>query len=231
MIVIPAIDIKGGRCVRLTQGDYAKESIYYDSPLEVAKDWKEKGVTYLHLIDLDGALHGKRINGEAIKAVAEILDVELGGGIRTMENIDEAFSYGVKRAIIGTSAVNNRQLVEKACKTYGDRIIVSIDAKGGYVATDGWTKVLNIKAVDFALEMKALGVKTVVYTDIAKDGMLKGPNFEELIQLKNATGLQVTASGGISTKEDLQRLRDEGFYGAIVGKAIYEGRLKPEDIV
>ncbi|MBQ5850793.1 MAG: 1-(5-phosphoribosyl)-5-[Lachnospiraceae bacterium] len=231
MIIIPAIDIKGGKCVRLTQGNYDKESVYFDDPVSVAKNWKEKGVKYLHLVDLDGALEGKRINGEIIKDIASTLDVELGGGIRTMENIEEAFSYGVKRVIIGTSAVKNPELVKNACQRYGDRIIVGIDAKGGMVATDGWTKVLDISAVDFGLQMKALGVTNIIYTDIAKDGMLSGPNIKELVTMQSATGINITASGGVSSLRDIEELKNHDFYGAIVGKAIYEGKIKLEDIL
>lgn len=231
MIIIPAIDIKGGKCVRLTQGDYDKENIYYDDPFEVAQEWKRLGVKYLHLVDLDGALKGRRINEEAIRKIADLLSVELGGGIRNIENVDEAFSYGVSRVIIGTAAVKNPDFVKEACDKYGDKIIVSIDAKGGMVATDGWTKVLDIKAVDFAKKMKEAGVTNIVYTDIATDGMLQGPNIKELIEIKNATGLKVTASGGISSIEDIEVLKKENFYGAIVGKAIYEGKIKLEDIL
>lgn len=231
MIVIPAIDIRGGKCVRLTQGDYDKENIYYDNPVEVAKEWKEKGVKYLHLVDLDGALEGRRINGYIIKDIASMLDVELGGGIRTMEDIEEAFFYGVKRVIIGTSAVKNPELVKEACEKYGDSIIVGIDAKGGMVATDGWTKVLDIRAVDFGIKMKELGVSNIIYTDIATDGMLSGPNIAELVAMKDATGINITASGGISSMEDLAELSSCNFYGAIVGKAIYEGKIKLEDIL
>ncbi len=231
MIIIPAIDIKGGKCVRLTQGDYDKENIYYDDPFEVAREWKRLGVKYLHLVDLDGALKGRRINEEAIRKIADLLSVELGGGIRNIENVDEAFSYGVSRVIIGTAAVKNPDFVKEACNKYGDKIIVSIDAKGGMVATDGWTKVLDIKAVDFAKKMKEAGVTNIVYTDIATDGMLQGPNIKELIEIKNATGLKVTASGGISSIEDIEVLKKENFYGAIVGKAIYEGKIKLEDIL
>lgn len=231
MIIIPAIDIKGGKCVRLTQGDYNKENIYFDSPVQVAKRWRNIGVKYLHLVDLDGALAGRRVNGEAIREIANILSVELGGGIRSMEDVDEAFSYGVTRAIIGTAAVKNPDFVKQACAKYGERIIVSIDAKGGRVATDGWTKVLDVTAVDFTLKMKALGVTSLIYTDIATDGMLTGPNIKELEELQRATSLKITASGGVSSVDDLKELESKGFYGAIVGKAIYEGNIKLEDIV
>lgn len=231
MIIIPAIDIKGGKCVRLTQGDYNKENIYYDNPVAVAKQWKEIGVKYLHLVDLDGALYGKRINGDAIGQIADIMSVELGGGIRTMADLDEAFALGVKNAIIGTAAVKDPSFVKAACDKYGNRIIVSIDAKGGYVATDGWTKVLDLLAVDFANTMKQVGVSNIIYTDIATDGMLEGPNIPELCALQKATGLSITASGGVSCKDDLKALLAQGFYGAIVGKAIYEGKIAVEDIV
>lgn len=231
MKIIPAIDIRGGKCVRLTQGNYDKENVYYENPLEVAKDWKKRGVKYLHLVDLDGALEGRRVNGDTIKAIASLMEVELGGGIRAMENIEEAFCYGVKNVIIGTSAVKNPELVKEACSKYGERIIVSIDAKDGMVATDGWTNVLDIRAVDFGLTMRDMGVKTIVYTDIATDGMLKGPNINELLEMKKVTGLNVVASGGVSSTEDIEALRKEDFYGVIVGKAIYEGKIKLEDIL
>lgn len=233
MILFPAIDIRNGNCVRLKQGDYNQEKIYGDSPTDMALHWVEKGAQYLHLIDLDGAKTGSSINRKAIHDVAKnvSIPVQVGGGIRSMDIIDEHIENGVSRVIIGTAAINNRPFLEEAVQKYGEKIAVSIDARKGFVATDGWTKTSDVQAVDLLKKLEAIGVKTVVYTDIFKDGMLEGPNFNELDAVNKATSIQVIASGGVTTKEDLQRLEQMNMYGAIIGKALYDGNLKLEEVV
>lgn len=230
MIILPAIDIKSGNVVRLTQGEFDKETKYFDSPADVAQMWKESGIKFLHVVDLDGALKGERINAAAISGISKVLPCELGGGIRSLEDIEKALELGVSRVIIGTAAIKDAGFVANAVEKYGDRIMVSIDAKDGFVATDGWTKTLDVKSVDFAIKMESIGVSTIIYTDIATDGMLQGPNFEELITVNKAVGCNVIASGGVSSLEDIKKLEQLGFYGCIVGKAIYEGKIDIDEL-
>ncbi|WP_068676235.1 1-(5-phosphoribosyl)-5-[(5-phosphoribosylamino)methylideneamino]imidazole-4-carboxamide isomerase [Oceanobacillus sp. Castelsardo] len=231
MILFPAIDIRGGKCVRLIQGDYNQEKVYSDAPADMAIEWQSKGADFLHVVDLDGAKTGDSINQSVIKSIAEQanIPVQVGGGIRSIDVIEKYISAGVNRVIIGTAAIKNKDFLNEAVSTYGDKIAVSIDARNGFVATDGWTKESNIKATDLVKELEAIGVKTIVYTDILKDGMLKGPNFEELQIINQATTMDVIASGGVSTKEDIQKLSELNMYGAIIGKALYDGTLKFEE--
>ncbi|KKE79480.1 1-(5-phosphoribosyl)-5-[(5-phosphoribosylamino)methylideneamino]imidazole-4-carboxamide isomerase [Oceanobacillus caeni] len=231
MILFPAIDIRGGKCVRLTQGDYNQEKVYSDAPEKMAQAWQKKGAKFLHVVDLDGAKTGDSMNQSVIKSIAELVNipVQVGGGIRSIEVIEKYITAGVNRVIIGTAAINHKEFLNEAVSTYGDRIAVSIDARNGFVATDGWTKASNIKATNLVKELESIGVKTIVYTDILKDGMLKGPNFEELQTINEITTMDVIASGGVSTKEDIQRLGDLNMYGAIIGKALYDGTLKFEE--
>lgn len=227
MILFPAIDIRGGKCVRLIQGDYSQEIIYNDSPTAMAKEWEEQGAAYIHVVDLDGAKTGDSLNKEAIQAIAGSVSipVQVGGGIRSMEIIEAHIAAGVSRVIIGTAAIQDQQFLRDAVAKYGDKIAVSIDARNGFVATDGWTKTSDVKAVDLLKELETIGVKTVVYTDILKDGMLQGPNFVELEMMDRASSIDIIASGGVSTEEDIIQLRELNLYGAIIGKALYEGKL------
>ena len=227
MILFPAIDIRGGKCVRLIQGDYSQEIIYNDSPTAMAKEWEEQGAAYIHVVDLDGAKTGDSLNKEAIQAIAGSVSipVQVGGGIRSMEIIEAHIAAGVSRVIIGTAAIQDQQFLRDAVAKYGDKIAVSIDARNGFVATDGWTKTSDVKAVDLLKELETIGVKTVVYTDILKDGMLQGPNFVELEMMDKASSIDIIASGGVSTEEDIVQLRELNLYGAIIGKALYEGKL------
>lgn len=233
MIILPAIDIKDGQCVRLTQGDYNKETIYHPSPLTVAKKWQAKGAKYLHLVDLNGAKDGKSVNESVIFDIIKGLNipVQVGGGIRSLETVNSFVSAGVDRVIIGTAAIKDRQFLTEAVRTYGDKIAVSIDARDGYVATDGWTKTSTIKATDLLKQLETIGVKTIVYTDIYKDGMLEGPNLAELKMINKLTPLNVIASGGITTKKDVEEIKQLNVYGAIVGKALYDGTLALENIL
>jgi phosphoribosylformimino-5-aminoimidazole carboxamide ribotide isomerase len=233
MILFPAIDIRGGKCVRLIQGDYDRETVYHDSPAEQAKEWERQGAEYIHVVDLDGAKTGNSLNSEAIGEITKAvkIPVQVGGGVRTMETIDSHIAKGVSRVIIGTAAIQNPEFVEEAVAKYADKIAVSIDARNGLVATDGWTETTDVRAVDLMGRLADIGVKTVVYTDIAKDGMLQGPNFDELQLMNNASDIDIIASGGVSTAEDIAILREMDLYGAIIGKALYEGNLSLETVL
>lgn len=227
MILFPAIDILNGKCVRLTQGDYNKEKIYHEQPIEVAKDWESKGAAFIHIVDLDGAKTGKSINQEVIANIARdaSIPIQVGGGIRSLEIIAYYLKAGVSRVIIGTAAINDKAFLKQAVNQFKEKIAVSIDARNGYVATDGWTKDSMVKAIDLIKELEEFGVQTIVYTDILKDGMLQGPNFTELETINQATSLDVIASGGVTTETDVIKLRKQNLYGAIIGKALYDGNL------
>ncbi len=226
MQIYPAIDIKDGRAVRLRQG-LAADVTDYGTPAEAAMDWKTQGATYLHVVDLDGAFEGK---GRNLPLVAEIvretgLPVELGGGIRTMEDIEARLTLGVARVILGTVALTDPELVRRACARYPGRIACGIDAKDGRVAVRGWVEASDVDPVDLALRMKDVGVLDVIYTDIRRDGMQTGPNVEATAELVRRTGLRVIGSGGVGKIQDLYDLRDAGCAGAIVGKALYNGNF------
>lgn len=224
MIVFPAIDIIKGKCVRLAQGQYDKITIFSDDPVNMALQFQKAGAEYLHVVDLDGA-RGESNNREIISNIAKLLDipVQTGGGIRTMADIDEVLNLGLARVILGTSAVKNPDLVAEAIKKYGDKIIVGIDAKDGYVAIEGWEKTSSFKALEFAAKMEALGVSTIIYTDINTDGMLAGPNMYAMKEMVNEVSMDVIASGGVASLKDIRKLKETGVAGVIVGKAIYTG--------
>ena len=228
MKLYPAIDIKDGRCVRLQQGRFDQVKVYYESPAEVAALWEAKGASFLHLVDLDGALKGRSANADCIRQIVETVKIptELGGGIRSLRDIEEVLELGVYRAIIGTKAVEDPNMLREAVKQFGaEHIAVGIDAKNGMVAVNGWEQVSQVSAMDLALLMKEMGVQTIIYTDISRDGMLSGPNVEATKRLSDATGLDVVASGGVSCMEDLRRIHQAGIHGAIIGKALYENRV------
>ena len=233
MIIFPAIDILNGQCVRLIQGDYNKEKVYSNSPVDMAKKWEEKGAEYIHIVDLDGAKTGRSINQEIILEIAKTVQVpiQVGGGIRSIETIKDYLENGVSRVIIGTAAINNPDFLQEAVDKFQEKIAVSIDARGGYVATDGWTDTSDVKALDLVKKLENVGVKTIVYTDIAKDGMLQGTNLEEQKATNQATTINVIASGGVTTKEDVENLRALNLYGVIIGKALYDGKLTLESIL
>jgi phosphoribosylformimino-5-aminoimidazole carboxamide ribotide isomerase len=229
--IYPAIDIRGGKCVRLFQGDYAQETVYGDSPLAVAREWESQGAAWLHLVDLDGAKEGRPVNFELIASIAREVKVpvQVGGGIRTEGDIAAYLEAGVARVILGTAAMEDRPFTEKVLRAYGPRIAVGLDCRGGCVATRGWLTTTDVKAVDLAAELVGYGAETFIYTDIARDGTLTGPNVTEIVELARATKKQVIASGGVSAVEDLQALAAhaaEGVGGAIVGKALYTGAIK-----
>ncbi|MGM8365408.1 1-(5-phosphoribosyl)-5-[(5-phosphoribosylamino)methylideneamino]imidazole-4-carboxamide isomerase [Virgibacillus sp. W0181] len=233
MIIFPAIDIRNGKCVRLIQGDYNQEKVYNDSPVDTAKTWEEKGANYIHIVDLDGAKTGDSINKSIIKDIANAttIPVQVGGGIRSMEIIDYYLTSGVDRVIIGTAAIQNKAFLQAAVEKYKEKIAVSIDARGGYVATDGWTDTSTVKALDLIKELETIGVHTIVYTDILKDGMLQGPNLDEQQMVNEATSMNVIASGGVTTKNDINNLQALNMYGTIIGKALYDGKLNFESIM
>lgn len=233
MIIFPAIDVKDGNCVRLKQGDYNQQTTYNDSPVDTAKKWQEAGGTFLHMVDLDGAKTGEAKNKEIILQTIQALSipVEVGGGIRSLDTIKEYVEGGAARVILGTSAITNWNMLTESINLYGDKIAVSLDARNGYIATDGWTKNSDKKAADLAKELEAAGLTTIVYTDILKDGMLRGPNLEELKSMQEATNMNIIASGGVSRKEDVASLQTLDLYGAIIGKALYDGTIQLEDVI
>lgn len=230
MLILPAIDLRGGNCVRLVKGDFKQETIYSEHPEEIALRWEEGGAEFLHVVDLDGALAGEPQNMDAIKRILQAvkIPVEVGGGIRSMESIDRLLSIGVSRVILGSVAVHKEELVQEACSAYGNRIVVGIDAKKGIVATDGWEKSGDISAVELAKRLGAFGLETIIYTDISRDGTLSGVNVTETAHLARASGIKVIASGGVKSISDIEGLKKrecDGIIGVIVGKSIYEGTL------
>ena len=227
MKIYPAIDLIGGKCVRLTQGSYDAVTVYHEDPLEVAKEFEALGSPYIHMIDLEGARNGISQNSEVICNVAAQtgLLVQTGGGIRSMETIAHYLERGVNRVILGTSAVKQPQLVKEAVAKYGEKIVVGIDAKDGMVAISGWEVKSEFGAVKFALKMQDLGVKHIIYTDISRDGMLAGPNLKAMEEMAKALEIEVIASGGVSCLQDVKDLKNTGVSGVIIGKALYTGNL------
>lgn len=230
MRVFPAIDLKEGKAVRLLQGRMEDATVYAENPLEVAEKFREQGATSLHIVDLDGAFAGEPVNDTVIRELVEHsqLKVQVGGGIRSMERIEELLNLGVERVILGTVAVRNPELVRQAVERYSEAIVVGIDAKDGRVAVQGWAETTELEVLDLALKMKAVGVKHCVFTDISRDGMLQGPNIQSTVELARASGLQVVASGGVSRLDDLIKLQEEALQGVsiagvIIGKALYSG--------
>lgn len=229
-IIYPAIDMRGGKCVRLLQGDYGKETVYGDSPFDMAKSFAESGAEWIHMVDLDGARDGKRVNDTYVLQAAKELNarVQIGGGIRSEADIAHYLENGVSRVIIGSIAVSNPEFAEEMVRKYPGQIAIGIDAKDGYVATHGWISTSEVKAVDLGKRFAEAGAETFIFTDIATDGMLSGPNLEAIRLMAEETGKNVIASGGVSQLDDLialQKLQSDGVGGAIVGKALYEGRF------
>jgi phosphoribosylformimino-5-aminoimidazole carboxamide ribotide isomerase len=236
MLVIPAIDLKEGRCVRLEQGLMERDTVYSDDPAAQARSWQEQGGELLHIVDLDGAFAGVPRNREAIAAIVRAIDIptELGGGIRDLATIEAYLKLGVGRVILGTVAKENPQLVAEACRLFPGRIVVGIDARDGLVAVRGWADVTEKKASDLAKEMEGFGVSAIIYTDIARDGMLRGPNLEATRFLAESISIPVIASGGVSSLKDIENLmaiEASGVVGVITGKAIYIGALDLREAV
>jgi len=228
MEIIPAIDLRNGKCVRLYQGDYGKETVFSNKPVEIALRWQSEGARRIHIVDLDGAARGEPGNLETIEDMIAAIDipVQFGGGIRSIETIEQLFAAGVERAILGTVAVEKPDLVKEACQRFGDRIIISIDAKDRIVATRGWLQKSTVTASELASKMIELGVMRFIYTDISRDGTLTSPNFEAIAEFLSQVSAPVIAAGGISSVYHLTRLAELGVEGAIVGKAIYTGDVK-----
>lgn len=230
MIIIPAIDLKEGQCVRLRQGIMEDSTVYSDNPVEVAKRWEHMGADIIHVVDLDGAIAGKPVNRKIIKDITESVDIriQIGGGIRDLKTVEEYINIGVYRIVLGTIAVKNPLLVEDACNSYPGQIAVGIDAKDGMVAIKGWTEKTEEKATEFATELEDLGVSIIIYTDISRDGMLTGPNISAVKEMAMSLSIPIIASGGVSSIDDLlalHALEDFGVEGAIVGKALYTGDI------
>ncbi len=225
MIVLPAIDIKDGYCVRLYQGDYGKVTTYDTDPVQVALRWQEAGASWLHIVDLDGAAQGMPVNAALIARIraATKMHIEVGGGMRSLEHIQHILEQGIDRVILGTVAITDRALLSQALAAWGERIVVGIDARGGLVSISGWHETSQVKATTLAAELEKAGVQRFVYTDIARDGVLKGPNLEALREMQQATSRPLVAAGGVSALHELQALAVLGVEGAIVGKAIYTG--------
>ena len=227
MIIFPAIDLYDKKAVRLFKGDYNQMTVYSENPLEVAKGFKAAGAEYIHMVDLEGAKDGTTPNFDIVASVAKEsgLKVEIGGGIRNEETVKKYIDAGVMRVILGTAALNDRAFLESVCKKYGDKIAVGADLKDGQVAVKGWLETSNVSGMDFLAQMESLGVKTVICTDISRDGAMRGTNRELYKELSEKFSMDIVASGGVSTIDDIKALREMNLYGAIVGKAIYTGDI------
>ena len=234
MEVIPAIDLRGGRCVRLRQGDFERETVFSDDPLAMAQQWQEQGGKRLHVVDLDGAATGEPAHLEIISTIVAALDipVQVGGGIRSAVTARAWLETGVDRVVIGTAAVRDPGMVRDVCRKRGsERVVVSVDARDGMVALQGWTEASEVNALELARQMAALGAVRLLYTDIARDGMLTGPDLDTNAQLVRETGMAVLASGGVASVEDIRRLASTGVEGVVVGRALYTGAMSLPDAV
>ena len=232
MLIIPAIDLKDGECVRLRQGKMDDSTVFSTNPVDMARRWvEEESARRLHLVDLNGAFAGEPVNGNVVRAIAHEfpeLPIQIGGGIRSLETIESYLQAGVNYVILGTAAVKNPVFVEEACRHFRGHIVVGIDAKDGMVATDGWAEVSEVKAAELAKKFEEDGVSAIVYTDISRDGMMQGVNVEATLAMARASSIPVIASGGITNMDDIRALckvADQGILGAITGRAIYEGTL------
>ena len=233
MKIYPAIDIKDGKCVRLLRGSFDDVTVYGDNPAEMARKWESLGGEYIHVVDLDGALKGHGVNAEAIKEICKAVNVpvQTGGGIRSISDIEAKLECGISRVIIGTKAVSDAEFVKDAVKRYGDKIVIGIDAKDGMVAIEGWEKTSEYRAVEFAKKMEEIGVKTIIYTDIATDGTLMGPNVDAMREMVNNTNMDIIASGGIGNIEHIKALIPTGVEGVITGRALYTGNINLCDAI
>ena len=233
MFVYPAIDLRGGRAVRLRQGDYSQETVFHNDPVEVAQQFVKLGADRLHLVDLDGAKTGKPVNGEVIQRIVESVSVpcQLGGGIRSDADVDLVFSWGVRWAVLGSRAARQPSWVRRMAKTHPQRIVLGVDARNGFVATDGWLTTSTVSASALVREIEASPLFAIVYTDIAKDGMMTGQNFASLAELQATTKLPVIASGGVSSYNDIRQLAAAKAFGCIVGRALYEGAMELKTVL
>ena len=233
MIIFPAIDIKDNKCVRLLQGDFKKVNIYGNDPSVMAKKWQDKGAEFIHMVSLNGARGEGNINDESIRKVLDTVNIpiQIGGGIRSKERVKQLLNMGVNRVIVGSMAIKNKELLKELVNKYKEKIVVSIDVKNNKVAVEGWEELSNVNSVELCKELEKIGVKTIVYTDISKDGMLIGPNFDIYEKLSKETNLDIIASGGISSIEDVKKLKDMNLYGAIIGKALYENKIELKEVL
>lgn len=236
MLIIPAIDLKDGRCVRLFQGEMDQETVYFENPLDAAKYWVAEGATFLHLVDLNGAVKGRPVHTQEVAAIAKQhgLSVELGGGLRSVEAIEAALALGVMRVVIGTAAYDNGEFLRALCQKFPDKIVVGIDARGGKVAIKGWKETTSMDAVELAKRCEQDGASRIIYTDIGRDGTRDGVNLDETLKIARAVRIPVIASGGVATLDDIRKLiplEKEGVEGVIVGKALYAGAFKLRDAV
>ncbi|MDT0015877.1 1-(5-phosphoribosyl)-5-[(5-phosphoribosylamino)methylideneamino]imidazole-4-carboxamide isomerase [Listeria swaminathanii] len=233
MQIFPAIDLKNGQCVRLFQGDFSKQTVVNEDPIAQAKSFATDGATYLHIVDLDGALEGRPVNLEIIQKMkkAAQVPVQVGGGIRSMSQVDYYLESGIDRVIIGSAALTNPEFLRAAVQKYGPKIAAGIDAKNGFVATSGWLDISQVSYLDLAKRMEEMQVETIIYTDISRDGTLTGPNLEQMAALQKHVSVNLIASGGVSSRADLEALAELGLYGAIAGKALYNGHISMSDVV
>jgi phosphoribosylformimino-5-aminoimidazole carboxamide ribotide isomerase len=227
VLILPAIDLRGGQCVRLRQGDYAQETVFGDDPAAMARRWVEQGARYLHLVDLDGARQGHPVNGDSVRRIVQSAGApcQLGGGLRNEEHITEALSWGIERVILGTSALLDPDWFESVCHRFPGRVCLGIDARQGRVAIQGWERDSEQSALDLARRCAAWPLAAIIYTDISRDGMLEGPNVEATAELAAAVSVPVIASGGVTTLDDVARLAHRKLAGCIIGRALYEGRI------
>lgn len=233
MEVIPAIDIRDGRCVRLEQGDYARETVFDDDPLSVAHRWASEGAQRIHVVDLDGAREGRPVNLNIVRRIAQSVDcrVQTGGGIRDLETLRSTLDAGLSRVVLGTVAVKDPQLLREAVAVAGDRLVVSVDARDGFVSIEGWTEATSVDARSLIERLANAGVNRIVYTDIMRDGVRQGPNFEMYERLTASTSIAVIAAGGITTTDDVHQLAECGVEGAIIGRALYDGTIRLREAV
>lgn len=234
MIVIPAIDLKDGKCVRLLQGKKEEVTVYSDDPPSMARHWEKLGGELLHVVDLDGAFTGEQHNFSKIRAIREAINIpiEVGGGIRDVSRIEKLINLGVDRTIIGTSAAKNPEMVREACEKYPGKVLVGIDARDGKVAVKGWVEITGLDAIEFAKQMQDAGAAGIIYTDISRDGMLTGPNIEAMATMVRAVEIPVIASGGVSRLDDIKSLMQiNNLWGVITGKALYSGSMKLEEAI
>ena len=233
MEIWPAIDLRGGKCVRLRQGDYNRETVFGEDPLDMARHWVRLGAERLHLVDLDGARHGRTANIHSVRAIVRAVDApcELGGGIRSEKTIRGLLQMGLARLVIGTLAVEDPDWFRRMCRAFPGKLVLGIDAKEGRVATDGWMQTSDVQATELAQKFAAEPIAAVVYTDIATDGMMDGPNLKAMAHMQRAVDLPVIASGGVTTTEDVARLAAAGMAGCIIGRALYEGTLTLPDAI
>ncbi len=233
MKIFPAIDLKNGKCVRLYQGEFILSEVVGEDPLQTALKFAAEGAEYLHMVDLDGALKGSIENFKSINKIINDLKIpiQLGGGIRSLDTIEVLIKKGLSRVILGTAALNNPTLVKEAVKKFGDKIAIGIDARDGFVAVEGWQKSSKIEYIDFAKQMENIGIKTIIFTDISRDGTLTGPNFEATGKINDEVTCNIIASGGMKCIEDIKKLKKMNIYGAIIGKALYSGNISLEEAI